>query len=146
MEIMEKVAYLKGLTEGLGLDQNTKEGKVLTVVIDLLDDIALAISEMSESVVIMSEELETVEESLEEVLEDLYGDDEDSCDCGGRDCDFDFDGELYEVACPSCMDTVYVDEDMLDEGEINCPGCGETLEFDLDGVLAVEELGDDSKQ
>jgi len=144
MEIMEKVAYLKGLAEGLGLDQNTKEGKVLTVVIDLLDDIALAVSEMSESVVIMSEELESVEENLEEVLEDLYGDDEESCDCGGRACDFD--GELYEVACPSCMDTVYVDEDMLDEGEINCPGCGKTLEFDLDGVLEGEELGEDSEQ
>ena len=45
MEILEKVAYMKGLAEGLGLDTKTKEGKLLTVMIDLLDDIALELEE-----------------------------------------------------------------------------------------------------
>ncbi len=43
MEITEKVAYLKGLAEGLGLDAQTKEGKILQTVIDVLDDMALEI-------------------------------------------------------------------------------------------------------
>ena len=37
MEISEKVAYLKGLAEGLALDTDTKEGKLLTAIIDVLD-------------------------------------------------------------------------------------------------------------
>ena len=41
MEILEKVAYMKGLAEGLGLDGQTKEGKLLTVMMDILDDMAL---------------------------------------------------------------------------------------------------------
>ena len=41
MEITEKVAYLKGLADGLGLDAESKEGKVLLAMIDVLDDIAL---------------------------------------------------------------------------------------------------------
>jgi len=138
--MMEKVAYLKGLADGLSLDESTKEGKVLKAMLDLLDDVALAVTDMGEGFVMMGEEIETMQEDLDEVLEDLYGDDDEGCGCG---CDHDdFEGELYEVTCPSCSDIVYVDEDMLDEGEIACPGCGEALEFDLDGVLDGEDLGD----
>ena len=41
MEISEKVAYLKGLAEGLNLDTDSKEGKLIAAIIDVLDDIAL---------------------------------------------------------------------------------------------------------
>ena len=137
MDMNEKLAYLKGLAEGLGVDKTTKEGKLFTAAIDLLDDVVLAISEMSEGLEHMGESIETIEEDLDEILEDLYEDDEDASE-------YDFEGELYEVTCPACADCVYVDEDMLDEGEISCPGCGKTLEFDLDGELGKEELGDKS--
>ena len=39
MDICEKIAYIKGLAEGLNLDETTKEGKILAAVIDLLGDI-----------------------------------------------------------------------------------------------------------
>ena len=38
MEITEKVAYLKGLMEGMELDTEKKEGKLLAAIIDILDD------------------------------------------------------------------------------------------------------------
>ena len=34
MELFEKVAYLKGLAEGLALDTETKEGKLIAAIID----------------------------------------------------------------------------------------------------------------
>ena len=40
MEISEKVAYLKGLAEGLNLDTDSKEGKLIAAIIDVLDDMA----------------------------------------------------------------------------------------------------------
>ena len=40
MEISEKVAYLKGLAEGLKLDEETKEGKLIAAIIDVLDAMA----------------------------------------------------------------------------------------------------------
>jgi len=46
MEITEKVAYLKGLMEGMELDTEKKEGKLLAAIIDVLDDIALEIADM----------------------------------------------------------------------------------------------------
>ena len=132
MDMNAKLAYLKGLAEGLGVDKTTKEGKLFTAAVDLLDDLALAVTEMSEGLEHMGDSIEAIEEDLDEVLEDLYGDDEDD--------EYGFEGELYEVTCPSCADKVCVDEDMLDQGEIACPGCSNALEFDLDGVLGEEEL------
>ena len=50
MEMIEKVAYLKGLAEGLALDTDTKEGKLIAAIIDVLDDIALEMEDMMEIV------------------------------------------------------------------------------------------------
>lgn len=146
MEMLEKVAYLKGLAEGLGIDDSTKEGKVLGLIIDLLDDVALTLADVGEGFAILGEQLDSLDEDIDEIMEDLYEDEEEDCCCGGHhhhhgEDDF-FDGELYEVTCPSCGDIICVDEDMLDEGEINCPGCGELLEFDFDGELEEEDVED----
>ena len=63
------------------------------------------------------------------------------------DEDFDFDDdELYEVTCPSCGDTVYLTEEMVDEGSIECPGCGENLEFDFDEDLIECDCEDEDKE
>ena len=140
MEITEKVAYLKGLMDGLEIDKSTKEGKVLTAIADILDDVASSVSDLESGMDMVAHQVDMLDEDIQEMQEDLYGEDEDGCGCGCEDDDY-FDGELYEVTCPKCGDTVCVDEDMLDEGEISCPGCGETLEFDLDGIL--DELDDD---
>ena len=58
MEILEKVAYLKGLAEGLGLDTKSKEGKLFTIMMDILDDIALEL-----------QDLQTGQEDLEDALD-----------------------------------------------------------------------------
>jgi ribosomal protein S27E len=133
MEMMEKVAYLKGLTEGLGLDDSTKEGKVIKLVIDLLDDVVLTLSDVADGFALLEDQLELIDQDLEEIVGDVY--DMDDLDAHSHL----YEGELYEVTCPSCNDVVYADEAMLGEKEINCPSCGELLEFDLDGEL---DLGD----
>ena len=64
MEISEKVAYLKGLAEGLTLDTDTKEGKLIAAIIDVLDD-------MAEKFVDLEDELCDVEDGLDAVSDDL---------------------------------------------------------------------------
>lgn len=124
MDISEKVAYLKGLIDGLGFDDSSKESKVILAMVDILDDLALAVADIEDGMELMSDQIDEMED-------DYTGYDfDDDCDDDG-----DFDGELYEVTCPSCSETTCIDEDMLDEGEIYCPNCGELLEFDLDGAL-----------
>ena len=128
MEVNEKIAYLKGLIEGLGIRSDTKEGKVMECIVDILDDLSMSLSDMEDGMNLLTEQFEDMDEDLEEVIADLYDDEDD-------EEDDDLEEELYEVTCPKCGDVICVDEDMLDEGEINCPGCGETLEFDFSGVL-----------
>ena len=41
MTVTEKVAYLKGLAEGMAIDENSKEGKLLKAITDVLADLAV---------------------------------------------------------------------------------------------------------
>ena len=135
MTVTEKVAYLKGLAEGMKMDETTNEGKLLLSIIDALEDIALSVSDLEDTVEELSAQVDEIDDDLGSVEEDLYGD-EDECECG----EDDFDDTLYEVECPSCGDVICLDEEMLEEGAIDCPNCGEKLEFDLeeDGEEAGE--------
>ena len=132
MTTSEKVAYLKGLAEGYGLDKETKEGKLLATILDVLEDLALDQQDMSAELAGLAECVDAVSEDLEDVEKLLFDDDEDD----GEDEDGtveDWDGETvyYEVTCPACGETVTFDEDMLRQGGIQCPACGADLEFDL---------------
>jgi hypothetical protein len=118
MTISEKVAYIKGLAENAGFDENDSKDKVLKAVIDVLEDIAGAVGEINE-------QLDAVDEDLATLEEDFYEDDE---FCDDYDDDDDF---CYEVECPTCHDVIYLDDEMIDEGGIKCPNCGENLEFDF---------------
>ena len=67
MEITEKVAYLKGLAEGMELDTEKKEGKLLAAIIDVLDDIALEIADMKADQEELYDGLDAVSDDLEDV-------------------------------------------------------------------------------
>ena len=132
MDICEKIAYIKGLAEGLGLDTETKEGKILSAIIDLLGDITEEICDIEDACDDMSEQIDAVDEDLSTVEDIIYGDDEDDdCDCD-CDCDCGCEDELYEIECPACQDVIYLDEEMIEEGGIQCPNCQTPLEFDFD--------------
>ena len=47
MTLTEKAAYIKGLMDASELDKTSKEGKILAAVVDLLDDMALTVSDLS---------------------------------------------------------------------------------------------------
>lgn len=119
MTVSEKVAYIKGLAENAGFDDNDSKDKVVKAIIDVLVDIAGAIGEINE-------QLDAVDEDLATLEEDFYDDDDEYDECD--DCDDDF---CYEVECPSCHDVIYLDDGMIDEGGIKCPNCGQELEFDV---------------
>ena len=140
MEIKEKVAYIKGLAEGLGLDENDKNGKVLAAIIDLLSDMAEEIDAIEENEEYLESYVEELDEDLGMVEEDLYcgEDDEDDFDEDefeeeeldeeededeDEDEDDDDDEEVFVITCPVCGDGVYLD-DTMDFDDIKCPSCG----------------------
>ena len=122
MEITEKVAYLKGLAEGMELDTGKKEGKLLAAIIDVLEDIALELVDMQEAQEELGDGLDAVSDDLEDVEDLLFGEDDEE----------DEDGEVYATTCPNCEEEIFFDESILEDGGVECPNCGEKLDFDLE--------------
>ena len=129
MNLSERIAYIRGLAEGLGLDNDKDEVKVINAIIDLLEDMAYDVQDMEDIVDDVCDQVDEIDEDLSELEEEVYGGDDCCCD----DCDEDFDDDdvYYEVTCGKCGNTITLDEDALLEGEIVCPECGENLEFDF---------------
>ena len=133
MNITEKISYIKGLCEGLSLDEKKPEVKVINAIIDLLDDIAYDLTDMEELYDESSAQVDEIDQDLADVESDVY-DDED-CDCCDCCDDEDEEDPFYEVTCGACGQTLNVSEDVLLEGEIECPNCGELLEFDFSDLF-----------
>ena len=138
MEITEKVAYLKGLAEGMELDTGKKEGKLLAAIIDVLEDIALELADIEDAQEELGDGLDAVSDDLEDVEDLLYGEDEE--DGGEYELDdLGEDEDCYATTCPTCEEAIYFDESVLEDGEVVCPNCGEKLEFYLASLDEDEE-------
>ena len=107
MTNLERVAYIRGLAEGLELDTDKKEVKVLDAMLTLLEDMALSISDLEEAYEDMADQLDAVDEDLCTLEDDFY--EEDKC-C--EDCEDDDDEFYYEVTCPNCQETICLSEDI----------------------------------
>ena len=156
MTISEKSAYLKGLMDGLKLDTETNEGKMIAAIVDLLGDMSKRMVDIEDTTIAISDELDEIEEDLD-AIEDFIMDEDDYDDDWDEDYEddddyydpeedeeeddedepeegFDFGDEettVYEVEC-ACGNIIDFDEEVLESGSIVCPKCGETLEFTFD--------------
>ena len=159
MTISEKTAYFKGMMEGLGIDPETRDGKLWKALGDLISDMAHEIDEIRDRTDDCQDALDEVYEELV-YLEDLTGgmekiddddlddyypfgggfsdlddedeeDDEEDDEDVDEDDDLTYDGIIYDVTCPNCGNEISFDEETLEVGSITCPQCGELLEFDL---------------
>ena len=149
MTISEKSAYLKGLMDGMKLDTESNEGKMIAAIVDLLGDMTKKVSDIEETTIAISDELDEIEEDLDAIEDYILDEDEDEDDWDDdddedwddededdedededEDEDFDLGDEetIYEVEC-SCGNIIDFDEETLEQGSIVCPKCGETLEF-----------------
>ena len=147
MTISEKSAYLKGLMDGMKLNTESDEGKMIAAIVDLLGDVTRKITDIEDTTIAISDELDEIEEDLD-AIEDFIMDDDDDYDDEDDDeyeddewdddedyeDGFDFgdeDSTIYEVQC-ACGEVINFDEETLEAGSIVCPNCGETLEFSLE--------------
>jgi ribosomal protein S27E len=145
MTTSEKVAYLKGLAEGMGVE-DANQGKLIKVIIDILEDLALDLADTRSSVEELNDGVEELSDDLTALEDEFYdtvygefdpteneGDEDEDEEDEDEDEEIPFDGVLYDVKCPVCGEEITFGEETLEEGSIVCPKCGETLEFDLSG-------------
>ncbi len=126
MNTVESLGYLKGLIEGLDLDEDKKETKIFKAIVEVIDNIVLDIDDVYEELDDIAEQVEEIDADLGEVEDFLSG--ESYVD----DLDDMNDLEVYGVTCPACGADIDVDEETVMEGRMECPVCGEILEFEID--------------
>lgn len=116
--LSERIAYLRGLAEGMKLSEETNEGKMIAAILDFLDDMTAEIQT----------ERENQKEFMQQLAEALEVDEE----------EFD-DEEYFDVTCNKCGEVFMVDEEMLQEEEIECPNCGEKIDIRLEEDFACDD-------
>ena len=137
MTISEKVAYLKGLAEGLNLDtEKSKEGKLISVMIGILEELAMSVEDLEENALNLGEEIDVLSDDLSDVEDVVFDEDEDE-----DEDDEDYDDDWFEVECPTCEEPLVIDDKALADGMIQCPNCHDKFALDLsdDTVEADDE-------
>ncbi|HBC93537.1 MAG TPA: AraC family transcriptional regulator [Pelotomaculum sp.] len=117
-ELKAKVAYLQGMSAGLDLSQNSKEGKLLKGIIEVLDEFAETVGGLEQGQEQLEDYIESIDEDLYHLEDDYYEDN--TC----------HEGEYLEVDCPKCGETVCFDSDILEDDdivEVTCPNCDEVV-------------------
>ncbi len=116
------MAYLKGLADGLDLDQETsRRGKLIAKIIDVLEDVGFAVEDLEVEVEALADGMESMAEDLsdvETVIFDEEDEDENGC-CGS--CSALDDDDFFQIACPSCGADIVIDESVLDIGGSHLP-------------------------
>lgn len=120
--LRERVAYLKGLAEGMKVSEATNEGKLMKAIIDVLDDFALAVEDIEELHDQLSEQVDSMDEDLTEMERVIFDE---------LDEEEDDEDNFIEIECPHCNEKIEVSADMIDEDNntIECPSCHEDIEF-----------------
>ena len=135
MTISEKVAYLKGLAEGLDLDTvKSKEGKLISVMIGILEELAMSVEDLEENALNLGEEIDVLSDDLADVEEVVFDEDEES---------EDYDDDWFEVECPTCGADILVDDASLADSEVECPSCGTRYAMELTDDEEEDEDGEE---
>ena len=127
MTISEKVAYLKGLAEGLDLDTaKSKEGKLISVMIGILEEIGLSIEDLEENTQALGEEIDVLSDDLSDVEDVVFDEDEDE-----DEDDEDYDDDWFEVECPTCEEPLVIDDKALAEAARKVEAMGGSVKLVL---------------
>lgn len=140
MTITEKAAYLKGFADAAKLDDDKDITKVVKKIVEIIDDISLCITDLDDEVAAITEQLDAVDEDLGDLENFVFDDDDCDCCCDDDcDCCCDDDDVMFELECPACGETIYLDDSIFDsDDDVTCPACGAVLED-----LVVEEDDDE---
>ena len=138
MTISEKVAYLKGLAEGLDLDTTkSKEGKLISVMIGILEELAMSVEDLEENALNLGEEIDVLSDDLADVESEVFDEDDDW---------EDYDDDWFEVECPTCGADIVVDDEALADGEVECPSCGTRYAMELTDEDEQDEAEEDEEE
>lgn len=130
--LKERVAYLKGLAEGMQISDATNEGKLLKAIIDVLDDVALVVDDVEEVQEQLSEQMDEMDEDLAEIERLVFDGECDECECDDEENEDeeDDDDTVTEFDCPHCGESIVLEEAFINKDSVLCPHCHKEIEIE----------------
>lgn len=123
-ELTNRAAYLQGLADGLKLDKETTEGKLIDELIVLVTDMAQEIEALDDEQAFVADKMDELEDVIELIGDEVYGYEDD-----------EEDDDVYTLVCEKCGAEIDFTADDLDDiasGDFICPECGEVIELDFE--------------
>lgn len=126
--VTEKVSYLQGLCEGLNVSDSGSNGKIISGMLKVMEDMAEILEGMQQEIGSLEEYIENLDDEILDLEEKMWGCEED----------------LLEVKCVNCGEQMSFDGSILDDDvlEITCPNCN-TVVYINDGSFDFETYNDD---
>ncbi|MGI6712987.1 MAG: CD1247 N-terminal domain-containing protein [Bacillota bacterium] len=137
-DLKQQVSYLQGLADGMNISKESKEGRIIEQIIDVLDGIVFAIDDLTAQQEEMESYIKSVDDDLCDLEKDFYDEEDDDED----------DDDYVEVKCPNCEEIVCFDADILDDEdviEVTCPNCDEIV-FINDGSYETDQDEEDESE
>ena len=137
MTISEKVAYIQGLYDGLGLDgEKSGEARIISEMLDVLKEVGQQLDGMDAAMDQFDEDLDTLEDTVADLEEAVFDDEDEPDDSfGGYDDDEDF----FVIPCPTCEEELVIDDEALAAGVVDCPSCGGKFALSFDDEEPADE-------
>ena len=88
MDLNAKAAYIRGLMTGMDFDADSKNGKVIAAMMDLLEEMAAQVTEHDNALDQVYDELETLDQDLDDVVSDIYADEDEDDEEDAEDAHF----------------------------------------------------------
>ena len=100
-DISGKVSYLQGLSEGLNIREGSPQGKIISGILSVLDEMADSIKDIEEDYEELKDYVETIDDDLMELEEEWLGE----------------DGKFVQTKCSNCGEMLHFEADILDDDE-----------------------------
>lgn len=121
-ELGNRASYLQGLADGLKLDKETTEGKLIDGMLGLLTEMAKEMENLDQEQGFIADKIDEMEDVIQLIGDEAFGVDDDDED------------EMYTLVCEHCgaeIDLTGDDLDDIADGVFKCPECGEVIELDV---------------
>lgn len=132
-DISDKISYLQGLSEGLNISEGSPQGKIISGILSVLDELADMVNDMQYELDDFREYVESIDDDLFDLEETLYDED-----------------DFIELECHHCGEELYFEADLLEDDdviEVICPSCNEVVfindgSFDYDPAYIENDMSD----
>ena len=85
--IISRASYLNGLIEGLGITNETKEGKAITELANVLKDMAVEVGDLQRAQEEIENFMDDMSDDLCDIEDEVFGYEDDECECEEDCCD-----------------------------------------------------------